>query len=247
MFDEARAMAAVEHPNLALIYGLEVWRRTPVLVVEYLPGGTLADRLRSGAQPLAAALEVGAQLCDAVAALHAHGVLHRDIKPSNVGFTRANVVKLLDFGVARFRDSSVLPPMAAGDEAQAATNTAVAGTPMYLPPEALAGAPPDRYVYLWAIATVVLEIILGRHPYASNGVLDVRRISGQVVPSRALARLPDDVRAFFLRALTPGVGSRPDSAAAMQRELTALHARYSINSHAFTEESDDARNSTAGG
>jgi hypothetical protein len=98
---EARAMAAVSHPNLAMIYGIEFYRGIPMLVVEYLAGGTLADRLRRGPLPWHDAVALGATLADVVDRIHGAGILHRDIKPSNVGFTAEGVPKLLDFGLAR--------------------------------------------------------------------------------------------------------------------------------------------------
>src|SRR5207253_8576282 len=97
---EARAMAAVQHRHLALIYGVETWRGTPLLVVEYLDGGTLADRLKAGPLAIDGVRELGISLCGALHSMHRSGVLHRDIKPSNIGFTREGVPKQLDFGLA---------------------------------------------------------------------------------------------------------------------------------------------------
>ncbi|HEX9365753.1 MAG TPA: serine/threonine-protein kinase, partial [Vicinamibacterales bacterium] len=134
--DEARAMAALNHPSLATIYGLEVWRRTPVLVVEYLAGGTLTGRLAHGPLPRAEVLALGIWLADAVTYMHARGLLHRDLKPGNIGVTADGVMKLLDFGLS-------------------ADSGTPAGTPAYLPPEALAGAPPDAAVDLWGLCTVL--------------------------------------------------------------------------------------------
>ena len=136
--DEARAMAALDHPALATIYGLEVWRGTPVLVVEHLAGGTLADRLARGTLPRADVLALGLRLADALLYMHARGLLHRDVKPSNIGFSADGVAKLLDFGLSDAGGS-------------------LAGTPAYLPPETLAGATPDAAVDLWGLAVVLSE------------------------------------------------------------------------------------------
>ena len=95
---EARAMAALSHPNLAVIFGAETWRGTPMLVVEYLGGGTLADRLRLGRAAQAEVIELGLTLTDALEHIHRVGILHSDIKPANIGFT--TTFKLLDFGPA---------------------------------------------------------------------------------------------------------------------------------------------------
>ena len=97
---EARSMAAVSHPGVAVIYGVESWQGLPFLVVEHLAGGTLARRLGSP-WPVDEALRLGADLADALDAIHRRGLLHRDVKPSNIGFDGEAHPKLLDFGLAR--------------------------------------------------------------------------------------------------------------------------------------------------
>lgn len=96
---EARSMASFVHPNLALIFGSETWRGVPILIVEYLEGGTLLQRLSLKNAPVFAA-ELGLKLAGGIAALHSAGVLHRDIKPSNIGFSTESEPKLLDFGIS---------------------------------------------------------------------------------------------------------------------------------------------------
>ena len=109
---EARTMARVLHPNLALIYGAEQWRGTPMLIVEYLDGGTLRDRIRRGPVPYVEAIDLGIVLADVLDRVHASGVLHRDVKPSNIGYTSDRRPKLLDFGLALLDRSRGIPPPA---------------------------------------------------------------------------------------------------------------------------------------
>lgn len=153
--DEAYMMAALNHEALATIYGLEVWRGSPILVVEYFPRGTLADTLARGPLGGEAVVALGIRLARALEYMHARGALHRDIKPSNVGIAEDGSAKLLDFGLA-----ADLGPLA--------------GTPAYLPPEALAGAPPDETGDLWSLAAVLVEACGGRErvPAGLGGVLD---------------------------------------------------------------------------
>ena len=100
-------MAAISHPNLAPIHGVEFWRGAPILVIEYLGGGTLADRLRQRGLGWETALDYLAQLAGAVERIHGAGLLHGDIKPENIAFAEDGTPKLLDFGLARGRTRSL--------------------------------------------------------------------------------------------------------------------------------------------
>jgi hypothetical protein len=163
---EARAMAAITHPNLALIFGAETWRGTPVLVIEYLAGGTLAEHLAKGPLAPLAALRMCRALAGALERAHASGILHRDVKPSNIGFTEDAVPKLLDFGLVRI--AGELPVLAPHTPAHAAVQTAgsgLIGTPLYMSPEAWMGAEPNPTFDLWSLSVVAFEAIAGRHPF----------------------------------------------------------------------------------
>ena len=230
MLAEAQVMARVDHQNLAAIHGLEVWRDTPVLVVEYLAGGTLSDRLARGPLPIAAALEVGATITDALSALHGAGILHRDIKPSNIGFTRTGVPKLLDFGVARLRTNAEQASGfgSSGDLSDnVALSTAVAGTPLYLSPEALAGGAPDTFVDLWSVSVVVLEAIAGTYPFRAASTRDMLETMRRgAAPDWHLwrERMPPAVAEMFERALHSNRERRFQSAVALAAEWRAVAA-----------------------
>jgi serine/threonine protein kinase len=166
--EEARAMAALNHDCLATIYGVEIWRRTPVLVVEYFADGTLEDRLDAGPLSVEDAVRLGISLANALSYMHAEGVLHRDLKPSNIALTAAGAPRLLDFGLALLTDSS------RGERR-------VAGTRAYLPPEAFHGATSSAAFDLWALACVLREAVAGGE----------RSSAFAAVLARALARAPE--------------------------------------------------------
>jgi hypothetical protein len=140
---EARAMAGLNHESLATIYGLEMWRDIPVLVVEYFPDGTLDERVRAGPMTLSEAIDLGVSVVRGLSYMHERQVLHRDLKPSNIALTPTGKGKLLDFGLAILAD----------DDA----TVMIAGTAGYLPPEAFSGAIPAPTFDLWALAIVLRE------------------------------------------------------------------------------------------
>jgi serine/threonine protein kinase len=110
---EAQLLAALNHPHIAAIYGLEQSQSIRVLVLELVEGGTLADRIERGAVPLDEALAIARQIALGLQAAHDKGVVHRDLKPSNIAFTSAGDVKVLDFGLAKLGESGDIPVSAA--------------------------------------------------------------------------------------------------------------------------------------
>ena len=229
MLVEARTMAQVEHANLALIYALETWRSTPVLVVEYLGGGTLADRLDAGPLPIPEAVTIGTAVADGLAALHTSGILHRDIKPSNIGFTSAGIPKLLDFGVARLLShlSSGVDSFAVQDpNGRSLSNTAIAGTPLYLSPESLNGEPATVSTDLWSTGVVLLEAIIGEYPFRGRSRAEAlaRVAAGEPDWDRARRQLAPAAVDLFERMFSRTISERPQTAgelAAMLRTLSA--------------------------
>jgi serine/threonine protein kinase len=240
---EARAMAAVTHEHLAMIYGAETWRGRPMLVVEYLGGGTLTDRLARGPFPADEAIDLGVALAAVLTAIHGVGVVHGDIKPSNIGFSTGGTPKLLDFGLARILTAAggVAPTDAeeyshsslahvawyhhdADDPAgSSASRSVVFGTPRYMSPEALGGMPPSPADDLWSLCVVLYETIAGHHPFGEaratpvepgpDGVPDVRRFA-----PTAPAALAD----LLHHALDVDRTRRPGTAAELRHLLSSL-------------------------
>jgi hypothetical protein len=230
---EAQAMASLNHVNLAVIYGIESWRGTPFLVEEYLAGGTLVDRLRSGPLPVTEALDFVATLAGVVAQLHAAGIIHCDIKSSNIGFSQTDVIKLLDFGIAYLlRDVGDAVTETISDLGEIpselsviVTNRGIIGTPAYMSPEAVQGAAPSPIFDLWSLSVVLFEAIAGKRPFAGRTADEVllqitRGAKADVTTLRS--DCPEQVARFFDRALALDQRLRPRTAADLRSQLLAL-------------------------
>ena len=234
---EARAMALVSHENLALIFGAESWHGRPLLVEEYLAGGTLADRL-ARSSPLAAAdvLNLGVELAAVLDSLHQAGLLHRDLKPSNIGYTAGGTMKLLDFGLAQLLSAvdggleSPLPQSSVDSTASPleapwqATRHGI-GTPAYMAPEALNNEEPGPSFDLWSLAVLLFEALAGVNPYRGETILEtLARIERRAQPDlrRLLPGCVPEVADFFIAALAPDRRVRPATARDFGAQLSAL-------------------------
>ena len=210
---EAQAMAVLAHPGIAQIHGLETWRGRPLLVMEYMDGGTLAARIARGPLPAADAVRVAVVLAEALGALHAAGYRHGDVKPGNVGFTADGAPRLLDFGLAGLAGGHGAPP---------------GGTVAYLSPEVLSGAPAGPEDDVWALGVVVYEMIAGRRPFAGATMDElaegIRRQHLQEPDPATLGDGADELAALlgFARGmLAAPARARPATAAAFAAALQA--------------------------
>ena len=208
---EAWAMATVTHPGVAQIHGVESWRGRPFLVVEFLAGGTLEDRLREGPLAPSQALSVVARLADALAALHEKGFLHGDVKPSNIGFTSEGSPKLLDFGLAHAVDDAAM----------------MGGTLPYLSPEVLSGRTAEEADDVWSLSVVLYEMVAGRHPFAGGSADEVaerirRQRLARAAPPPAGPAAGGAVAAFAAAVLAAPRAGRPASARAFAEALRGV-------------------------
>jgi Tol biopolymer transport system component len=152
---EARILAALNHPGIATIHGLEIAGHRHAIVMELVEGPTLAERLGRGPLTLDETLEVARQVAGALEAAHSKGIIHRDLKPQNIKFTHSGAVKVLDFGLAKPASAQVGGP----EPAVRATGVAVAGTPAYMSPEQASGLPEDARSDIWAFGCVLYEML----------------------------------------------------------------------------------------
>ena len=170
---EAKTLAALNHPNIAAIYGLERSGAQIALVMELVEGPTLADRIGQGPIPLDEALPIARQILEALEAAHAGGIVHRDLKPANIKLRPDGTVKVLDFGLAK----ALAPAAAAGDPSQSPTITSPAmtgvgillGTASYMAPEQARGKAVDKRADCCGVVAVV---------FARRTVHQLRRSAG---------------------------------------------------------------------
>src|SRR5262245_721737 len=165
---EAQVLAALNHPGIAQIYGLEEANGQTALVMELVPGPTLADRIAQGAVPLDEALAIARQLANALEGAHEHGIIHRDLKPANIKVREDGTVKVLDFGLAKALDPAHGSGLTAqADLTQSPTLTSppgtavgvILGTAAYMSPEQARGRPVDKRADIWAFGCVLYEMV----------------------------------------------------------------------------------------
>jgi Tol biopolymer transport system component len=199
---EARLLASLNHPNIASIYGLEKSDGTTVLVMELVEGPTLADRLKEGAIPLDESLAIGRQIADALEAAHERGITHRDLKPGNIKIRPDGMVKVLDFGLAKF-GSGATP----GEDLQesptlsmAATQPGVIlGTAAYMAPEQARGRPVDKRADIWAFGVVLYEMLTGARLFQGEDLTET--LASVVKEQPDLSGVPVSVRRLLERCL----------------------------------------------
>ncbi len=180
---EAKMLAALNHPNIATIYGLEQSNATSYLVMELVSGETLADRVkREGAIPVEEALTIGKQIAEALEAAHEKGIIHRDLKPANVKVTPEGKVKVLDFGLAKAfaGDAANDDPSNSPTLSMAATmHGVILGTAAYMSPEQARGKAVDKRTDIWAFGCVLYELLTGKQTFQGENITEVSGCGGQ--------------------------------------------------------------------
>jgi Tol biopolymer transport system component len=172
---EAQVLAALNHPHIAAIYGLEESAGVEALVLELVEGETLAERIARGAIPLEEALPIAREMAWALEAAHEKGIVHRDLKPANVKLTPGGKVKVLDFGLAKALTGDPSSPDATSSPTLTARSTeagVVIGTAAYMSPEQARGRAVDRRSDIWAFGTVLYEMLAGRRAFEGETASD---------------------------------------------------------------------------
>ena len=214
---EAHAVAALNHPAVATIHDVgeepDPEGPRPYLVMEYVPGSTLAEALREGPLPIARAVALAGEVLDALGHSHQHGIVHRDIKPSNIMLTGPTTVKVLDFGIAKALTEAATRLTGSG---------AAPGTPAYLSPEQISGTEIDHRADLYAMGCLLYELLTGAPPFRADSPFAVmhQHVYAEPMPvSRLRAEVPPALEAVIARALCKDPADRFDDAQSMRAAL----------------------------
>jgi len=200
---EAKLLAALNHPHIATIHGLEEDRGLRFLVMELIDGTSLTQKFRSGPLPASDALMIAAQVAQALEAAHREQIVHRDLKPDNVLLTSDGQVKLVDFGIAK--ESEAGRALAATEEVTNLTATGtIVGTPTYMSPEQIRGEPVDQRTDVWAFGCLLFEALAGRRVFGRSTIADT--YSAIVSEEPDWGQLPEStsptIRSLLRRCLT---------------------------------------------
>jgi eukaryotic-like serine/threonine-protein kinase len=210
---EARVLASLNHSNIAAIYGFEEYNGRHFLVMELVPGETLEERIDRGAIPLHEVLPLAKQIAEALEEAHEAGVVHRDLKPANIKITGRDLVKVLDFGLAK---SNALEPVDVSLShsptlAMSATNAGVIlGTAAYMAPEQARGRPVDRRADIWAFGVVLFRMLTGGRMFEGDTVTETlaKVIEREPEWDKLPANTPPSLRKLLQRCLVKNPKNR---------------------------------------
>jgi serine/threonine-protein kinase len=231
---EAQAIAALTHPNVVTLYSFEQAGDVPYLTMELVEGSTLSDLIPRDGLALDRLLEIAVPLADAVGAAHARGIVHRDLKPANVMVTAEGRVKVLDFGLAKFKETLVgeVSPVAASE---LTGEGRMVGTVAYVSPEQAEGRPVDHRSDIFSLGVVLFELATGRRPFTSDTSLSLLSAIVKDTPppvTELKPELPKELARLIARCLAKDPGRRYQSAIDLRNELEEI--KQDLESGALT-------------
>ncbi len=228
---EARAVSALNHPNILTIYEIDQTDSEHFIATEFIEGETLRARIRTAPIEFAEAIDVGIQVASALCAAHSVGIVHRDVKPENIMLRRDGIVKVLDFGIAKLSAPRTTTPTDKEAPTLALVNTAagmILGTAPYMSPEQARGLVVDPRTDIWSLGCVLYEMVAGRQPFLGATALDVLTAILNHEPDPLMNQTPGIVHALdrvVSRALHKDRAQRYQTAANLLNDLRDLKSQ----------------------
>jgi serine/threonine protein kinase len=229
---EARILASLNHPHIAAIHGVDERDGVRALILEFVDGETLAERIARDPVPVTEAVTIARQIADALDVAHERGIVHRDLKPANVKITPEGVVKVLDFGLARADADAAAADLTNSPTAAARTQDGtILGTAAYMSPEQARGLPVDKRADIWAFGCVLFEMLTGVQAFQGQTLTDV--LVNVLSGAPDWTRLPDDappsLRRLLERCLQKDRGGRLRDIGDARADLDDLHASPDVD------------------
>jgi serine/threonine protein kinase/dipeptidyl aminopeptidase/acylaminoacyl peptidase len=222
---EARAAAAINHPNICTVYEIGEHEGSPYIAMEHLNGETLKHRICGKPLPLADVLDWTIQITEGLSAAHAHGIIHRDLKPANLFITQQGFAKILDFGLAKLPRARATSATGASDRTLTALQsdpaTAV-GTPLYMSPEQVRGEDLDLRADLFSLGVVLYEMVTGRSPFDGTNTASIMAAilrDRPEAPRSVNPDLPPDLESIITKLLEKDRHARYQTAADVRVDL----------------------------
>lgn len=223
ILEEARIASAIQHPNISAIYEVGEYEKRPYIVMQFVPGRTLKELLENGPLNLQFALSISIQIADGLAEAHKIGILHRDLKPANIMVTDGGLVKILDFGLAKRRESPELPLVADDqDHDNGKLQSSRFGTTAYMAPEQFVTLRSSKQSDIFSLGIILYEIITGQHPFLpvdrSEQSLIIQAIrSGKATPPKVYR---EEIPATFNHLIMKAIDKQPTN---RFKSVTELH------------------------
>jgi len=235
---EAQLLAALNHPNIAAIHGVEEYQGKPFLVMELVEGETLADHLLAGELPIADALRLALQIAAALKAAHKQGIIHRDLKPANIKITPDGIIKVLDFGLAKqFQDTSKEIDSEAATLHALTMAGGVIGTPAYMAPEQALGQTADRRADFFSFGAILYEMLTAQRAFSGPtmpAIMHAVLSTNPTSPRRLRPAVPVELDAAVMKSLNKKKELRQQDADELSRDLGQINATLTAQSVALT-------------
>lgn len=223
---EARAVSALNHPNIVMLHDISSEAGTDFLVMEYVQGQTLENLIASGGLPFNRVTEYGVQIASALAAAHSAGIVHRDIKPANIMITQDDQIKVLDFGVAKLTPLvGHTPDLETVTQIQGTIPGVVVGTVSYMSPEQTRGEPVDARSDIFSLGCVLYQAATGKRPFGGASTLAIMHEIATLLPpapSSLCSELPGTFDTLIAACLEKNPIHRPATAGDVAQQLKSL-------------------------